>query len=277
MYDVLRPGTANATIALLKTKLAETAAPDRRDRIELTGIGYHWPNASLVHGLDNLFGHNPLRLAAFAAATGVGDTVATPDQRTFSPLFPSYHSALADLFGLRFIATGVPVEQIDKSLKTGDLALVARTPDAFVYENTRALPRVMLATDWRVADFAAMIRDGGWPDVDPKRTVLLEHAPPKFPTPIASDEREGAVSIVRYGHVTVIVDVDAPDGGIVVLNDVWHPWWRAKLDGAPADILKANVLFRAVAVPPGHHQVRFEFHPFKGAWEQMKAKLAKLF
>jgi Dolichyl-phosphate-mannose-protein mannosyltransferase len=276
MYDVLQPDTTNETIALLKTKLAETPAPDRRDRIELTGIGYHWPNASLVHGLDHLFGHNPLRLAAFAAATGVGDTVATPDQRTFSPLFPSYRSMLADLFGLRFIATGVPVEQIDKTLKAGDLALVARTPDAYVYENPRALPRVLLATDWLVADFAAMIRAGGWPDIDPRRTVLLEHAPPQFPTPIASDERDGSVRIVRYGHSTIIIDADAPSGGIVVLNDVWHPWWRAKLDGAPAEILKANVLFRAVAVSPGHHQVRFEFWPFTGAWEELKQKLAKL-
>jgi hypothetical protein len=184
---------------------------------------------------------------------------------------------LADLFGLRFIATGVPVEQIDKALKPGDLKFIARTTDAYVYENPRAMPRVLLATDWRVADFAEMIRAGGWPDLDPRKTVLLEHAPPVFPTPIASDEREGSVRIVRYSYSTIIIDADAPSSGIVVLNDVWHPWWRAKLDGAPAEILKANVLFRAVAVPPGLHQVRFEFHPFTGAWKELEQKLAKLF
>jgi hypothetical protein len=59
-----------------------------------------------------------------------------------------------------------------------------------------------------------------------------------------------------------------------VLNDVWHPWWRAELDGAPAPMLKANVLFRAVAVGPGRHRVRFAFHPFAGAWEELKEKLA---
>ena len=89
----------------------------------------------------------------------------------------SYRSVLEDLFGVRFIAIGVPIEQIDKSLKPGDLEFVARTKDAYVYENPRALPRVMLATEWRKADFDAMIRDGGWPDVDPRRTVLLENAP----------------------------------------------------------------------------------------------------
>jgi hypothetical protein len=276
MYDVLRPDTKNETIALLRAKLADTAAPDRRDRVELTGIGYHWPNASLVHGLDHLFGHNPLRLSAFAAATGVGDTIAVPDQRKFAPLFPSYRSTLADLFGLRFIATGVPVEQIDAALKPGDLTLIARTADAYVYENPRALPRVLLATDWRVADFASLIRTGGWPDLDPKRTLLLEHAPPQFPTPIASDERGGSVRIARYANTEVVLDVDAPAGGIVVLNDVWHPWWRAEVDGAAADILKANVLFRAVAVGPGRHQVRFTFRPFEGAWEELKEKLGRL-
>ena len=275
MYDVLRPDTKNETITLLKAKLAEAAAPDRRDRVELTGIGYHWPNASLVHGFDHLFGHNPLRLASFAAATGVGDTIAVPDQRNFAPLFPSYRSTLADLFGLRFIATGVPVEQIDKALKPGDLTFVARTPDAYVYENPRALPRVLLATDWRKADFAEMIRSGGWPDVDPRRTVLLEHAPPQFPTPIAANERDGATRIARYANTDILIDIDAPNGGIVVLNDVWHPWWRAEVDGAPAEILKANILFRAVAVGPGHHWVRFRFHPFAGAWEELKTKLTR--
>ena len=46
----------------------------------------------------------------------------------------SYRSTLENLFGVRFIAIGVPIEQIDKSLKPGDLNLIARTKDAYVYE-----------------------------------------------------------------------------------------------------------------------------------------------
>ena len=93
---------------LLKARIAATAAPDRRDRIEAIGIGYHWPNLSLAQDFDHVFGHNPLRLRWFKEATQVGDTVAIPSQRRFSPLYPSYHSAFADLLGVRFIATGVP-------------------------------------------------------------------------------------------------------------------------------------------------------------------------
>ncbi len=60
----------------------------------------------------------------------------------------------------------------------------------------------------------------------------------------------------------------------MVLNDVWHPWWRASIDGKSAEILKANVLFRAVVVPPGRHVVRFTFHPFSGAVAELKGMVS---
>ena len=271
-YDALRHDTANETVALLKARLTAAAAPDRRDRVELIGIGYHWPNLGLAHDFDHLFGHNPLRLREFARATNVADTVAVPEQRQFSPLLPSYNSPLENLFGVRFIATGVPVEQIDRSLKPGDLPLLARTKDAFIYENPRALPRVMLIGDWRLTNFDDVLRTGVWPDADPRRTVLLERAPRPAFAPWAGNV--GTVRIVRYEHTEVVVEADTPAGAMLVLNDIWHPWWRASLDGEPAEILKANVLFRGVAVPRGKHVVRFAFHPFTGALTQLWEKFS---
>jgi hypothetical protein len=272
-YDALRPDTSDKTVLLLKRKLAETAAPDRRDRVEMIGIAYHWPNLSLAQGFDHLFGHNPLRLHDFARATGVGDTVASPDQRGFTPLFPSYRSTFADLFGLRLIATSVPAEQIDTSLRPGDLKLLTHTGNAYVYENPRALPRAMLVPEWQVADFEELHR-AGWPDVDPRRTVLLDR--PCNSVPSGGRSGGGAVRISRYTNTEVVIDVDSEAGGMLVLNDVWHPWWRAEVDGAPTEIFKANVLFRAVPVEPGQHRVRFSFHPIAGAFAELKDKLAKL-
>ena len=85
-YEALRPDTTDETVALLKAKLKAAAAPDRRDRVELIGIGYHWPNIGLIHDFDHLFGHNPLRLMDFERATAAPDTVAGADQRQFPPL-----------------------------------------------------------------------------------------------------------------------------------------------------------------------------------------------
>ena len=64
-FEALRQDTGNETVRLLKARLAAAAAPDRRDRIELIGIDYHWPNLALAHDLDHVFGHNPLRLRWF--------------------------------------------------------------------------------------------------------------------------------------------------------------------------------------------------------------------
>ncbi len=269
-YEALRPDTRNETVVLIKQRLA-AQAPNHRDRVELIGIEYHWPNICMIHGCEHVFGHNPLRLKWFYEATRVGDTVAGADQRGFSALYPSYRSAFADLFGLRLIATGVPVEQIDKMLKPGDLNFIARTRNAYVYENPRALPRVMLVGDWRIAEFAKLI-ETGWPsDVDPRRTVLLEQAPRAAPQGLA--EPIGNARLVRYANTEVIVAVDTPSGGIVVLNDVWTPWWRATIDGAEIELLRANVIFRAVPVPPGRHMVRFAFEPYRGAWSELLATL----
>lgn len=58
-----------------------------------------------------------------------------------------------------------------------------------------------------------------------------------------------------------------------MLNDVWHHWWQAEIDGKPVELLRANVLFRAVAVPPGRSTLRFVFRPFEGLFEDIGKRL----
>ena len=268
-YEVLDPATRNETIEILKRKVAESASDTRRDRVELLGLGFHWPNASLTHRLENTLGYNPLRLGLYSRATGAEDHVGLPDQRKLSPLFPSFRSPLADLLGLRYIASGAPIETVDKSLKPGDLELIARTAEGYIYENPRALPRVLFATTAQTADFEGMLRDGGWPAADPATTVLLANAPPE---PVTA-RRSGRVRISAYHNAEVVLEADSPDGGYVVLNDVWHEWWTVEVDGRPADLLRANVIFRAVAVPPGKHAVRFVFRPFQGLRDSLGSRL----
>ncbi|MFM9848811.1 MAG: hypothetical protein ACKVP3_16785 [Hyphomicrobiaceae bacterium] len=256
-YDVLQPRTRDDTITYLKTHVIADAT--RRDRIELAGLGFHWPNASITHRLENTLGYSPVRLGLYSQATGAEDHVGLPDQRKFSPLMPSYRSRLADMLGLRFIATGVPIDQIDTRLQPGDLHLVARTNHGYIYENLRTLPRVLFASAAQKADFEALLNSGDWPDVNPETTVLLENPP-------ATNEarRPGTSSIRAYGNTEIVIDADSPDGGWVVVNDPWHPWWFAAVDGRDAPLLRANVLFRAVAVPPGRHFVTLRFEALRG-------------
>ena len=274
-YDVLLPNSPNTTIRFLRAKLRQPLSTARRDRIEMVGLGFEWPNAGLIHDFDHVFGYNPLRLAEVNETLGARDTLAEAWQRQFTRLFPSYRSTMADLLGLRYIASGVPIQQIDKSIQPGDLGLIARTPDAYIYENPRALPRTLFVADWRITDFETLRKTGKWPDFDPKSTVLLEHEP-DLARPNDNDMRRAATSTVRirkYENTIVELEVDAKAPGFVLLNDVWHPWWYASVDDRPTGIQRANVLFRAVQVPAGKHVVQFDFRPFSGAIAELSSDI----
>ncbi|HEV2553134.1 MAG TPA: hypothetical protein VGV17_05165 [Bosea sp. (in: a-proteobacteria)] len=273
LYDVLRPDTRNETVQVLKRLTAQPAGSLRRDRVELLGMGFEWPNAGMVHGFDHTLGYNPLRLADFSEAVGTRDTIAGPDQRKFTPLFPSYRCRLANLLGLRYIASPVPIEQVDHALREGDLRLIARTREGYVYENPRALPRVQFVGGWEMADFEAMKQSGRWPEVDPQQSVLLDAEPP-LPMTEGPALAKAEIRLSRYENTEVEIEVTAPIAGFVVLNDIWHPWWRAEIDGVETEILKANVLFRAVQVPAGRHKVTFSFRPLEGALAELRERVS---
>jgi hypothetical protein len=263
LYEVLDPASRNETMTWLKAHTRNDAT--YRDRVELVGIGFHWPNASIPHHLENTLGYNPVRLGLYTRATGAEDHAALPDQRKFAPLMPSYRAALADLLGLRYIAAGAPIETIDRLIASDTLPLVKRTADAWIYENTSTLPRVLFATRTVAADFDALMKDGDWPDVDFLTTVLIEGA-----VPDGAPRRPGTAALVSYANTRIEIDAESPDGGYVVLNDAWHPWWTVEIDGQPAPLIRANVLFRAIAVPPGGHRVTFTFRPVAGALSALR-------
>lgn len=275
-YEVLNLKTTNETIRFLKERVRRSDGSEWRDRVELVGLGFEWPNCAMVHGLDHTLGYNPLRIDTVSAAIGAKDHIAGPDQRQFSPLFPSYRSMMANLLGLRYIASSVPIEQVDTSLSRGALKFLARTKHAFIYENTEALPRVLFARRAIPSSFRKLLADGRWPDFNPRHTVLLDPSDTSFWTvpdvPGVADPGSSTAIIVNYSNTIVEIETESAVAGFVVLNDVWHPWWGAEVDGYPTPIHKANVMFRSVYVPAGRHRVRFEFSPLAGALAELRGK-----
>jgi hypothetical protein len=125
-----------------------------------------------------------------------------------------------------------------------------------VFELPRWLPRATVVGAYRVVSPAKAILDSVASDThDPAAVTLLEKDPGLTLGPVAG----AAATITRYGLNDVTVDVETPGPALLRLADLWYPDWRATVDGTPAEILRADYLLRAVAVPAGRHTVRFTF------------------
>lgn len=69
----------------------------------------------------------------------------------------------------------------------------------------------------------------------------------------------GDIQLIEETPVRLVVETQG--AGVLLRASRYDPRWRVTIDGKPATLLRANVLFQAVAVPPGEHRVVFEFKP----------------
>lgn len=81
---------------------------------------------------------------------------------------------------------------------------------------------------------------------------------------IALDDFEGQpqVNLIRPSDTEVVINVsNVKTKSILVVNDTYYPGWKATVDSKEAEIMPANINFRAVIVPPGNHKIIFEYRP----------------
>ncbi len=72
---------------------------------------------------------------------------------------------------------------------------------------------------------------------------------------------DGAVEITGYAPEKVRLRVASDEPALLLLKDAIYPGWRVEIDGVEADLLRANVLHRAVLLPGGEHTVTFRYEP----------------
>jgi hypothetical protein len=72
---------------------------------------------------------------------------------------------------------------------------------------------------------------------------------------------DDVVSMTRDEPETVVLEIDSPDNGFVILSETYRPGWQAEVDGRKQPVLRAQSAFRAVAVPAGPHRVVLSYRP----------------
>jgi hypothetical protein len=203
-----------------------------------------------------------------------GDSVAAPFYGHLGIPADGSRAAILDLLSARWIATPSPPDWLAERYRR------ASPPDAelAVFENANALPRAYRVPGALRAPprLRAALRGMVGEDFDPRRHVLLEDPP----RPLLRAARAGRadpaaiVEIESYEEERVVLRTRGRRAGVVVLTDAYDPGWKATLDAHPVSLLRANVAFRGVAVPPGEHVIEMRYRPATLRWGALLALAA---
>jgi hypothetical protein len=170
--------------------------------------------------------------------------------------------------GLSLVDTRTQTSQQLTISTEGNYRLV-HSGDVKIYENLTVLPRALVVTRAEITPDAdqviARMRD---PAFDPATTVLLAEGE------ALNGSANGDTLITRYEPERVTIDVTTDEPAYLLLTDTYYPGWQALIDGRPAPILRADLMFRAVLLEAGRHTVEFRYEPASvrtGLWVSLGA------
>jgi hypothetical protein len=75
-----------------------------------------------------------------------------------------------------------------------------------------------------------------------------------------------SASIVHYSANQVVIQVESPAGGRLILTDLAWPGWQAAVEGGPVDLVVVEKMYRGVDLGPGIHTVTWSYRPATVYW-----------
>lgn len=79
-------------------------------------------------------------------------------------------------------------------------------------------------------------------------------------TPVQGDDAQ--IALTSYAPDVLTYKSASGKAGTAVFSEIYYPYgWKAYIDNEPVDIFRVNYLLRAINIPAGNHDIRFEFRP----------------
>jgi hypothetical protein len=269
VYQTLSPGDY-AGLNVLKRELDARHAQGERPRVEILGLGGAWQNASMVLGIEDTVGYNALRIADYEKAVGPGENAVELGLRQFPGTFRGYRCSLASLLGLEYLVLDRPADKLPRHFpRLVNATLLYSSDTMWIYRLAPAAPRAYVATRLKPVDIDEVLDEAELPEFDRGTEALIDKSdlPGLQRDYVTVDTSEDArapaskVKILSYKRNAVSLDVETDRPGVLVLHDLYYPGWEVKVDDRAETVLRANLLFRGVEVPAGHHRVEFTFRP----------------
>jgi hypothetical protein len=129
--------------------------------------------------------------------------------------------------------------------------------ELYIYELSNVLPRVFSANSTNIINndlsFSQVLSHVS--DSALSRRVTVSERYRKYIS------LKGPVIINSYSKMADGFDmsVTSPEGGLVVINNSYLPFWKATIDGVPAQIFPVNAIHMGVSVPIGAKSIRIRY------------------
>jgi hypothetical protein len=217
-----------------------------REKSYETGAWTLPPNSQLLYGVDS--GEGFTSLIPLQWLEWMGQTQAMGA----SPR-PDLSEAQADLLSLdAVLSTGAGIEGAGWESRS-------LPGDVWISRNLDPLPRVRLASAWKVQPRREILEQIHSSDYNSRSGVLLEEDPPGA-TPSSAQKEMEAISAREEGPGNWVIEVPANAGGMVVLAESFDPGWKAWSPGdEPLRIQRSDGYFCAFPAPREGGQVRVRY------------------
>ena len=211
-----------------------------------------------VYDYEPLVGH---RLGNYYSAMWHGSPIVSGEAVLTAPtVVAGYRSRLSEAAAVRYVVSPATPRFSTREL---DLTPIpSGDPGLRLYLTRRALPRARWVPRVEVVhDADALLNRLAYGTDDLAEVGFVEEPFASGFTGTAGAHGAGKVRFVRDDPEHIVLDVDAPARGFVLLADQHAPGWRASVDGAATPIRLANYAFRAIEVPAGRSRVEFRYRP----------------
>lgn len=209
--------------------------------VEDQGIAYEIrAPVTSMYGISNVEGYFQLKMQDYELLWHTLPFTRVLEILNVKYILTTESSGFAGMGRLVFLANGIQVRQL-----------------------SAYLPRVFVVDQWvHAANTNETLKIIANPSFNPIKEVILEEIPfPPSNAPSSDEPLKASVQILSYRPEEIHLLVSLSREGILVLLEPFYPGWRAEVDGQDARLLRADLIFRAVALPSGHHHVRVFFRP----------------
>jgi len=254
LLSLARPEYVPTSENALRAELAGLPEPVLRSAV----VAQKWndtltPNLPLQFGLNSVDGYDGgvLPLQRWVSFSKLLVPSPRPDGVLLTRLEHVPADQLLDLLGVRYlIANATQAEPPGmQTVDFGDLRLFVRADP--VSRSLVVFGATIAETD---ADALERMRQSSF---DSNREVVLSSGSAVFSPPSSLGAMPVQPDDARSERWHARVSLAQP--GYLLQREAWYPGWRARVDGVDTPVVRADVLFRAVPLDAGVHDVEVFF------------------